>query len=338
MRAAQKLLAAALGTVVLVVACSDQEQGPTEQLGPSLHELAMDVPGEHGPLLDDAPSALELALSVVGENTVANGASCAPDGVFNSSLDPSLPTQTRRTNRNGVASTCAGKPYPGSLPGTYYYRTFGPFINSGTGTCATVNFNTGSCGFNVHMAAYADSYDPTNQGANYLGDVGSSLPQPFSFPIPDGHDLVLVVHNNFDFMPAPNCDFSFEIVDVPCDVTPPTIALTVDPDMLWPPNHKMHLVASGISATDDIDPAPSLSVTVISNEPVNGTGDGDTEPDWDVVDNSDGTYDVWVRAERSGTGEGRVYTITATATDFAGNTATAVGTVTVPHDQGKGPK
>jgi hypothetical protein len=337
MRTARKLLAAALGTVVLVVACSDQEHGPAEQLAPSLQDRAMDVPGEHGPLLDDTPTGFQLFQSVVGENTVANGASCAPDGVISSSLDPSLPTQTGRTFRDGNPSTCAGKPYGGLFASgsTFLYRTFGPFINSGTGTCATVNFDTGTCGFDVHMAAYADSYDPANQGTNYLGDVGGSLTQPFSFPVPDGQDLVLVAHNNFATTGTLTCDFSFEIQNLPCDVTPPTIAMVVDPDMLWPPNHKMHLVAAGVSATDDIDPAPTLTVEVTSNEPVNGTGDGDSEPDWEVVDNGDGTFDVLVRAERAGGGEGRVYTITATATDFAGNTATATGTVTVPHDKRK---
>ncbi|NIN11517.1 MAG: hypothetical protein GTN62_08430 [Gemmatimonadales bacterium] len=335
MRTARKLLAAALSTVVLIVACSDEQQGPTEQLAPSQQALAVDVPGEHGPQMEGTWTGVQRALSAATTPIANTGASCAPEGVINSGLDPSLPTQTGRTWRNGVASTCAGKPYPGLYSGTFHYRTFGPFINGGTNTCATVNFNTGTCGVQVHMAAYKDSYDPTNQGANYLGDVGESLTQPFSFPIPDGHNYVLVAHNNF--VPL-TCDFSFDIENVPCDVTPPTIDLVVDPDMLWPPNHKMHLVASGISATDDFDPSPSLSVTVTSNEDVNGVGDGDTEEDWEVVDNSDGTFDVYVRAERSGTGDGRVYTITATATDAAGNTATETGTVTVPHDRGKGPK
>ena len=35
-----------------------------------------------------------------------------------------------------------------------------------------------------------------------------------------------------------------------------------------------------------------------------------------------------------GNGPGRVYTLSATATDLAGNATTAVATCTVPHDQG----
>jgi hypothetical protein len=42
---------------------------------------------------------------------------------------------------------------------------------------------------------------------------------------------------------------------------------------------------------------------------------------------------VSLRAERRGTSVARVYTVTASATDAAGNITSAVGTCTVPHDQ-----
>ncbi|MGZ5472756.1 MAG: CSLREA domain-containing protein [Thermoanaerobaculia bacterium] len=117
------------------------------------------------------------------------------------------------------------------------------------------------------------------------------------------------------------------------DTTAPVIHLTLLTDQLWPPNHKMVKVASGVSATDDQDPSPSLAVTVTSNEPADGSGDGTTAPDWEVTDNHDGTFDVWLRAERSGTGNGRTYTISATASDDAGNPTTETATATVPKSQ-----
>jgi len=40
-----------------------------------------------------------------------------------------------------------------------------------------------------------------------------------------------------------------------------------------------------------------------------------------------------LRAERSGRGEGRVYTISVTSTDSAGRTGLASAEVRVPHDQ-----
>lgn len=41
------------------------------------------------------------------------------------------------------------------------------------------------------------------------------------------------------------------------------------------------------------------------------------------------------RAERSGTGSGRVYTLRAQAADRAGNMASASATCAVPHDQAR---
>jgi hypothetical protein len=47
----------------------------------------------------------------------------------------------------------------------------------------------------------------------------------------------------------------------------------------------------------------------------------------------DDNGNIYLRAERSGIGEGRVYQIEFTATDDSGNTSTAIVTVTVPHDR-----
>ena len=78
-----------------------------------------------------------------------------------------------------------------------------------------------------------------------------------------------------------------------------------------------------------MDPNPSVSVMVRSNQPVDGTGDGSTSSDWVIVD----YHHFMLRAERSGAGEDRVYTIRYTVTDAAGNQAIATRTVTVPHDR-----
>lgn len=126
-------------------------------------------------------------------------------------------------------------------------------------------------------------------------------------------------------------DVEIDIVDT----TAPSIDFTLDETTLWPPNHQMVTVATGIGATDLCDPDPTVDVAVTSNESVNGLGDGDTAPDWVVTDNGDGTFDVAVRAERAGTGTDRVYTIEVTATDAAGNSGMASGQVTVSQNQGR---
>lgn len=61
-----------------------------------------------------------------------------------------------------------------------------------------------------------------------------------------------------------------------------------------------------------------------------GLGDGDTAPDIVISGGS-----VQLRAERSGMGTGRLYTLTATVTDVASNSTTATASVSVPRDQGK---
>ena len=118
------------------------------------------------------------------------------------------------------------------------------------------------------------------------------------------------------------------------DTTPPTItSVTVSPNTLWPPNHKMVPMKVTATTSDNCTVAPVCKiVAVTSNEPVNGTGDGDTAPDWEIT----GNLTVNLRAERSGGGSGRVYSITTQCADAAGNSSTPQSvTITVPHDQGK---
>ena len=118
------------------------------------------------------------------------------------------------------------------------------------------------------------------------------------------------------------------------DTTAPALTLSLSQTSLWPPNHAMVPVAT-ISATDLCDALVGLQISVTSNEPENGTGDGDTGPDWEVVDNGDGTGTIALRAERKGNGTGRVYTLSVVATDEAGNFTAKGGKVTVVHSQAK---
>lgn len=99
---------------------------------------------------------------------------------------------------------------------------------------------------------------------------------------------------------------------------------------LWPPNHEMVPVAI-VSASDALSGvAPgSLQLTVQSNEPSDPSA-----PDFLVIPDGSGGLVVELRAERRGSGPGRLYTLTATAKDLADNVQTVSATCTVPHDQG----
>ncbi len=117
------------------------------------------------------------------------------------------------------------------------------------------------------------------------------------------------------------------------DRSGPTISgMPAEGCVVWPPNHKFVTIAQ-VTASDDLSGLASggVVVTATSSEPGDGRGDGRTSPDIVVVGNV-----VSARAERSGAGVGRTYTITATATDLAGNTTWKISTCAVPHDQGSG--
>jgi len=124
-----------------------------------------------------------------------------------------------------------------------------------------------------------------------------------------------------------SASFLVEVIDV----TPPELEVTLSPDSLWPPNHKLVTVAATVTVTDDYDPSPAVElVSVTSSEPDNGPGDGNTTGDIAGADVGTDDRSFQLRAERSGAGSGRTYTVVYKATDASGNVATASATVFVP--------
>jgi sugar lactone lactonase YvrE len=116
-----------------------------------------------------------------------------------------------------------------------------------------------------------------------------------------------------------------------CAEPPEITSASANPSVLWPPNHKMVDVTISYDVSDDCD-APgdiACSLSVTSNEPVDDIGDGNTSPDWVVVD----AHHVMLRAERAGNGSGRIYTVTITCTDSSGNSTSTSVTVMAPHSQ-----
>jgi len=91
-------------------------------------------------------------------------------------------------------------------------------------------------------------------------------------------------------------------------------------------------VTVSVSITDacDVNVANRCKIiSVTSNEPINGLGDGNTTPDYQIT----GNLALNFRAERSGNGNGRVYTIGVVCTDAPGNSSVSTVAVTVPHNQ-----
>jgi endo-1,4-beta-xylanase len=132
--------------------------------------------------------------------------------------------------------------------------------------------------------------------------------------------------------PSGNTGVASRVVKVN-DATPPTITV-VAPIVLAPPNHQYQAftIADLVSAVSDSCSAglgiADVEITQItSDEPENGIGDGNTLND--IVIGSD-CRSAELRVERSGVGNGRVYTISLHVTDLAGNRTEATVKVLVP--------
>ncbi|MBD3919479.1 right-handed parallel beta-helix repeat-containing protein [Paenibacillus sp. PR3] len=123
----------------------------------------------------------------------------------------------------------------------------------------------------------------------------------------------------------------FKTFEVNIDRTAPQLAISLDQTMIWPANKKMVPIHVAVASSDSVSGLESVVLTSItSNEKLQPTDIQKANYNVPLIDSSD-SFEV--RADRSGDGDGRVYTITYTAKDLAGNAATASVNVTVPHDQ-----
>jgi hypothetical protein len=158
-------------------------------------------------------------------------------------------------------------------------------------------------------------------------------PCPISYAVVGTHDVYLQVNDGTNG-PVSSGIMTLNITDD----TAPTLAPDTNRDILWPPDHKMVDIVIQANAYDNSGLPVTLSVDpvdpVLSNEPEYGLGDGDTGPDWtlDGIDDSTGTIYLQLRRERSGSGDGRIYSVNITATDISGNMSTAEVNIIVPHD------
>ncbi len=123
-----------------------------------------------------------------------------------------------------------------------------------------------------------------------------------------------------------------------------TLAAVANPNILWPPNHEMVDIVIDVNVSD----YAVLRAEVTSNEPIDGSGDGDLAADWTepVIheDEEAGTITITLqlRAERSGSGDGREYTVAITAfygTSWDGTSCRRVyAKIVVPPKKGKNSK
>lgn len=195
-----------------------------------------------------------------------------------------------------------------------------------------------------------DSSITTNEDAQVGGVVSSSDVDgdTLSYSLVSGTSngsLEFNADGTYSYKPNENFNgadsFRFVANDGTKDSNIATVSITINPandapvcgnvpmKIIWPPNHKMVPIIFAMTTSDVDGDTVTVSIqSIFQDEPTNGLGDGDTSPD--AILNP-----PQVRAERSGTGDGRVYVITVLGDDGNGGSCTGSFEIWVPHSQKK---
>jgi len=107
-------------------------------------------------------------------------------------------------------------------------------------------------------------------------------------------------------------------------------------EIIWPPDHKLHVVQI-LGVTVQNAPADQLTLRITGitqDEPTTGVGEGDTGPDA-FIQRGEKADAVLLRAERQGTGNGRVCRVNFTATNMNGSCTGSVK-ISVPPNRAEG--
>ena len=112
---------------------------------------------------------------------------------------------------------------------------------------------------------------------------------------------------------------------------PDCSAVQAQPNILVPPNHQLREVKLSGATDPDGDPLVLTVTGVTQDEPLNGASDGDRYPDAQAGSTSD---TVLLRAERSSSGDGRVYKVRFGVSDGLGGSCTGSVAVSAPLNKG----
>jgi virginiamycin B lyase len=223
------------------------------------------------------------------------------------------------TGNSPVTITFSGVSTPGSTS----------LMSSSSGPTPPAGFSLGSPATYYYLATTSIFTPPATVCFNYAGISFAGAPQLFHFESGAWVNVTVSVDTVNQIICGSVTSFSPFAIFQPQCVTPPSLSVSLSPNTLWPPNNKLVPIRASVIATDVCDPNPSVSLVSITANEALAPGD--------ISGATCGTDDLSfeLAATRSGSGNGRIYTVTYGVTDHLGHTAAASATVTVPHDQGK---
>ena len=193
-----------------------------------------------------------------------------------------------------------------------------------------------TCPVDVSIECTADT-DPSVTGTATATDSCANAPVITHIDsIVPGPGNTGVITRTWTAIDASGNTSSCEQVIVIEDTTAPELSVSVEPAVLRPSSHKMVRITASIQVSDTCDDSPTVElVSITSNEPDNDKGDGNTSDDIQGADFGTDDRAFSLRAERTGKGLGRIYTVNYRAMDASGNVADATAEVTVLHDSDK---
>jgi predicted extracellular nuclease len=173
-------------------------------------------------------------------------------------------------------------------------------------------------GATLIVEAFTSFTDPGATAHDDRGSLPVSVDGTVNVNVPGDYVITYTATNGFD---TTSIMRTVRVVD---SIAPVITGFAATPSSLGQPNHQMVDVATAFGVSDASGLA-TCTIAVSSNEATNAAGDGNTSFDWVIVS----TSHVQLRAERSGRGTGRIYTLTLRCSDNAGNQSVAATTVTV---------
>jgi len=223
---------------------------------------------------------------------------------FNCS-DPSSNTVTLTvTDIHGNSSTCtATVTVVDNVPPVANCKSITVYLDASGNVSITPSQvddgSTDACGIKS-LVLSKTSFDCTNKGSNTV--------------------TLTVTDNNNN---TSTCTATVTVVD---NIPPIITAVVSTPQAIWPPDRKMKSVTLSTTSTDNciVHSCRITGVAIKAGEFANDN----IGPDWEITGNNT----VNLRAEIPKRGIKRIYTITVTCTDAAGNASSATTDVTVSHN------